>query len=174
MKNLCLIAIVLIVFSCKEVTFKEPQPRGKKALKEVPPELIGRYVAKDEKESETDTLVINSKGYYAVSDKKGSEIGDSLVLKKYKGYYFVSSNEKPEWLLRVIKQEKNGDLVYMLMDQNGGKFNDFLQKLSKEIKIDSVEVNGEKLYQIDPSPRQLVSLIKKGYFRETMRVQRIK
>lgn len=172
MRNLALTIAFLFLFSCKEVTFKEPQPRGKKALKELPKALVGRYLFKDDKES--DTLVVTSKGYYAASDKKGSQIGDSLVVKKYKGYYFVSVNENPEWLLRVVKQESNGDLVYLIMDENGGKFNDFLLKLSKEIKIDSVELNGEKLYQIDPSPKQLVGLIEKGYFRETMRVQKLK
>jgi hypothetical protein len=173
MTKLAYASIVFILFSCKEVTFKEPQPRGKKALKEIPKELIGKYLATDEKESETDTIVITSKGYYATSDKKGSEIGDSLVIKKYKGYYFVSVNENPEWLLRVIKHEKNGDLVYMDMD-DGGNFNEFLLKLSKEIKIDSIEINGEKLYQIDPSPKQLTKLIDKKYFRETVRIKKLK
>jgi hypothetical protein len=96
------------------------------------------------------------------------------VLKKFKGYYFISVNENPEWLLRVVEQEKNGDLVYMTMDEEGTSFKDFLTKVSQEIRVDSVEVNGEKLYQIDPSPKQLTKLIEKGYFRKTLRMKKLK
>ena len=175
MRKLAYVWIVLILFSCKEITFKEPQPRSKKVLKEIPSSLVGKYLLTDEKDGSTDTLVISSKGYLVASDKKGDQLGDSLVLKKYNGYYFVNINENPEWLLRVIKQEKNGDLVYMTMDEQGGaSFKDLLTKLSKEIKIDSVEINGEKLYQIDPSPKQLTKLIEKGYFRKTLIMKKLK
>ena len=174
MRKLVLAIILLILFSCKEISFKEPQPRGKKILSEVPKSLIGSYLLVDEKEDSKDTLIVTSKGYTAVSDKKENLLGDSLVLKKFKKYYFVNINEKPEWLLRVIKQESNGDLIYMSMETEEGKFNDLVQKLSGEVKVDSVEVNGEKLYQIDPSPKQLVRLIEKGFFKKTFRMQRIK
>ena len=72
------------------------------------------------------------------------ELGDSLVLKKYKGYYFFNDNENPEWLLRVVKPEPNGDLSYMLMEPAEKSFNEFLLTLNKEIEIDSVDVNNRK------------------------------
>ena len=172
--KLAFTCILLALISCKEITFKEPQPRGKKVLKEIPKDLVGSYLLTDEKDGATDTLVVSSKGYIVASDRKGSDLGDSLVLKKHRGYYFVSINENPEWLLRVIKQESNGDLVYMTMDEEGTSFNDFLAKVSREIKIDSVEINGEKLYQIDPSPKQLTRLVEKGYFRTTLRMKKLK
>lgn len=168
-----LIFFILFFFSCKEISFKEPQPRGKKALKEIPKGLVGSYLLKDDNGGETDTLIVNAKGYFVVSDKKGSQLGDSLVIKKYKGYYFVNVNDNPEWLLRVIQQEKNGDLVYMTLEEDNISFKDFLTKVSKEVKVDSVEINGEKLYQIDPSPKQLTKLIEKGYFRNTLRLKKI-
>ena len=164
MRKLAIAALFIALFSCKEISFKEPQPRGKKILKEIPKSLVGKYLLKDDKSGETDTLIVSSKGYIVVSDKKGDNLGDSLVLKKFKGYYFISINENPEWILRVVKQKSNGDIEYMTMDEGGGSFKDFLTKISKDIKIDSVEVNGEKLYQIDPSPKELVRLIEKGYF----------
>jgi hypothetical protein len=95
------------------------------------------------------------------------------VVKKYKGYYFVNVNDNPEWRLRVIQQEKNGDLVYMTLEEDGISFNDFLTKVSKEIPVDSVEINGEKFYQIDPSPKQLTRLIEKGYFRQNLRMKKL-
>ena len=175
MRKLAYASLVLIIlFSCKEITFKEPQPRGKKALKEIPDALVGSYLLTDEKDGSTDTLIVSSKGYFVASDKKGDQLGDSLVLKKFKGYYFISINENPEWLLRVVEQEKNGDLVYMIMEEEGTSFKDFLSKVSKEVRVDSIEINGEKLYQIDPSPKQLTKLIEKGYFKKTLRMKKLK
>ncbi|MBA4057173.1 MAG: hypothetical protein C0490_20840, partial [Marivirga sp.] len=91
-----------------------------------------------------------------------------------KGYYFININENPEWLLRIVRREKNGDLTYMSMDVEENSFNDLLTRLSKEVKIDSIQLESETLYQIDPSPKELLKLVDKGYFKKTMRMQKIK
>src|SRR5689334_9972069 len=109
MKRLALLCFFLVtIFSCKEISYKEPQPSGKTNLKTVPAELHGMYVLSDDKETSKDTLIITSSGYRVVSDRKESPLGDSLVLKYYKGYYFLSINENPEWLLRIVKRQPNG------------------------------------------------------------------
>ena len=106
MKTLAIISIFFVLLGCKEISFKEPQPKGKKSLSKVPKELLGVYLLIDEKESSKDTLIVSPNGYLIASDQKQSLLGDSLVLKQYKGYYFLSINENPEWLLRVIKRRK--------------------------------------------------------------------
>ena len=167
--------LILSLVACKEISFKEPQPKGKKSLSKIPRELVGSYLVVEEKGGDNkDTLVVTEKGYYIPSDSSGGELGDSLVLKKYSGYYFFNDNENPEWLLRVIKREANGDLSYMLMEPGEKSFNEYLLSLNKEIEIDSAEVNNEKLYQIDPSPKTLLSLIEKGYFKRTITLKKIK
>ena len=148
--------LILSLFACKEISFKEPQPKGKKSLSQIPRELLGSYLVVEEKGGDSkDTLVVTDKGILCSERfvSKG-ELGDSLVLKKYKGYYFFNDNENPEWLLRVVKREPNGDLSYMLLEPVDKSFNEFLLTLNKEIEIDSVEVNNQKLYQIDPSPEK--------------------
>jgi hypothetical protein len=175
MNKLCFALIIICVVSCKEISFKESQPKGKRILSEMPQKLRGKYLLVEENGNNKDTLVITKQGYYVTGDSttKG-DLGDSLILKKYKGYYFFNDNENPEWLLRVVKQEANGDLSYMFMDSGEKSFDEYLHDLNKEIQIDSFEVKGEKLYQIDPTPRQLLNLIKKGYFKNTMRLTKIK
>ena len=173
MQKVIILLVLTALVSCKEVSFREPQPRGKRALKEIPRELRGEYLLVDE-ENNTDTLIVTDKGYHMRSDSTEGFLGDSLVLKKYKGYYFFNDNENPEWLLRVIKRESNGDLSYLFMDPGDKTFNEYLLELNKEIKIDSSEVNGEKLYQVDPSPRQLLSLIRNGFFRESLTLKKLK
>jgi hypothetical protein len=167
--------LILSLVACKEISFKEPQPKGKKSLSQIPRELLGSYLVVEEKGTDSkDTLVVTTKGYYVPSDSSKEELGDSLVLKKYKGYYFFNDNENPEWLLRVVKREPNGDLSYMLLEPKDKSFDEFLLALNKEIEIDSVEVNKQKLYQIDPSPKKLISLIEKGYFKKTITLKKLK
>lgn len=173
MKNLWLISLIAILACCKEITYKQPQPSGKKSIAVVPDKLRGSYVIENDKENSKDTLFINAKGYLIASDRKQEFLGDSLVLKYYKGYYFLSINENPEWLLRVIRMESNGDLSYMSMDTDENNFKSLLDRLSKEVDIDSITLNNEKLYQIDPTPKQLLKLVRKGFFNEVSRMKKI-
>lgn len=173
-RTIAFVSLLIFLVGCKEISFREPQPKGKKSLGEMPKKLQGTYLMSAVGESSQDTLFVKKNGYRIASDKKESLLGDSLVLKQYKGYYFININENPEWLMRVIRQEENGDLTYMSMDVEEGSFNSLLKSLSQELPLDSLDVNGEKLYQIDPTPKQLVSLIKKGYFKNSVRMVRIK
>lgn len=125
-----------------------------------------------------DTIIITAKGYrfgYFDPEERAAKndeyeegvLSDSMVLKNFKGYYFLSLNEDPEWILRVLKEEKNGDLLYMTLEDKKMEFTDYLEKLSGEIRIDSMTTEKETLYQIDPDANQLTDLIRKGYFSET-------
>jgi hypothetical protein len=178
-RGLFTIPLLLFVFSCKEVTFETPQPKDRKALTSMPKNIQGKYLTRTEEgELSKDTIVITGKGYHfgyydAADRSKKNEsyeqgvLSDTMVLKSYKGYYFLSLNENPEWILRVLKREKNGDLLYMALEEKDADFNDFLNKLSVEIRIDSTQNANETLYQIDPSPSELIELIDKGFFTET-------
>ena len=167
---------LLLLVGCKEVTFREPQPKGKKALSVIPKSLQGHYltIAEDGKVSK-DTIIVTSNGYrfgyFDPADRANQSgeyetgvLSDSLILKSYKGYYFLNVDEHPEWLLRVIKQQKNGDLVYMALETKDEDFNQYLTRLSVEVEIDSSTTEKETLYQIDPEPHELISLIEKGFF----------
>jgi hypothetical protein len=61
----------------------------------------------------------------------------------------------------------------MLMDLGAMTFDEFLLTLNKEIKIDSIDADGEKLYQIDPAAKELISLIEKGYFKKTITLKKL-
>jgi len=174
MRQLLLFGVFLAVVSCKEISYKVPQPKGRKALTSIPNVLQGSYMLTSAEDGSKDTLIINSKGYMAASDQKQKSLGDSLVLKFYKGYYFVSINENPEWILRIIKPEADGNLTFMSMNTRQESFNALLTRLSQDdITIDSLASGNDTLYQIDPTPRQLLKLVKHGYFSETVKMQRI-
>jgi hypothetical protein len=178
-KGALIFLTVFLLSSCKDISFREPQPKGRKALASVPRKLQGKYLTFQENgELSKDTIIISQYGYRFGyfdeippsnhrEDYEQGILSDSLVLKAYRGYYFLNLYEKPEWLLRVIKQQRNGDLVYMAMEQEAVDFNDYVRKLSTEIAIDSIKLDNETLYHIDPTPAKLIELIEKGYFTQT-------
>jgi len=159
--------ILLCLVGCKEISFQQPQPKGIRALTNIPVDLRGKYLLVDPNSPTPDTLFVETEGYrVGHNPKEKNVLGDSIVLKSYKGYYFLNINGNPEWFLRVIKQDNHGDLMYMSLEQEQNDFGNFIKKLSTVINVDSVQLKDEKLYQIDPTPKQLLALIDKGYFKK--------
>jgi hypothetical protein len=184
MKNLFILFLSTCLIACTEISYKEPQPKGIKALTEIPKELRGKYLM------EKDTVFLFEKGLRGWDKEAGKEEvlqipSDSMVLKKYKGNYFISYRSGDLWNLRVMKVDKNGDIWLLAMqvlptvkEQGEGidslsvnekkektqsddhTKKEFLTNLSKETPV--IE-NGSD-YIIDPSPRKLNRLLKKGFF----------
>lgn len=161
----------LLFYSCKEVSYPLPQPAGVAALKEVPVALRGKFqpvaVPDDEKK---DTLIIESWGYHFKDSNDKDWLGrgvisDSLVIKSYQNYYFINFRSGSQWVLRVIKQRSSGDLELLSIDiAEEVKRKEILKKLSKKMKVTEVMHEGETFYQINPTPTQLIQLIKEGFF----------
>jgi hypothetical protein len=161
----------LLLYSCKEVTFQEAQPSGIAPLKVIPPVLQGAYQTYDGVTGETgDTLIIESWGYH-FKDKEDKDwlgkgtLSDTLVLKFYGGYYFVNFKEDNHWVLRLISQKSPGVLEFKSIDiQDDSKRREMLRKLSRKMTVKEVQKDDYTFYQINPTPTQLISLIKEGYF----------
>ncbi|MDH4057506.1 MAG: hypothetical protein OEU76_02020, partial [Cyclobacteriaceae bacterium] len=85
------------------------------------------------------------------------------------GYYFLNMRTDFAWYLRVIKQQKNGDMVYLEMEGVPANEEDekkFIEKLSAETPVAQTVSDDKTYYVIDPSPKKLVELIQKGFFKE--------
>lgn len=159
-----------LLYSCKEVSFREPQPAGVTALKEVPEALRGRYTGIDDQGNDTDTLVIESWGYHFKDPKENDWLGrgvlsDSLVLKYYQNIWFVNFRTGDQWVLRVIRP-KSGDIVeFMNINvSDDSKRKDILKKLSKKFPVKEIQLKSDTFYQIAPTKEQLMQLIKEGFF----------
>ncbi len=159
-----------LLYSCKEVSFPEPQPSGVTALAETPAALRGRYIGINEQGNDTDTLFIESWGYHFKDVKDNDWLGrgilnDSLVLKFYQNYYFVNFRSGDQWILRLIKQKPSGDIAFMSINMaSDAKEKSIVKKLSKKFKVKEVRRKDETYYQITPTKEQLMLLIKQGYF----------
>ncbi|NOT75151.1 MAG: hypothetical protein HOP08_09505 [Cyclobacteriaceae bacterium] len=171
-KTACLIFVwSLLLYSCKEVSFREPQPVGVPALKEVPKALQGRYVGIDEDGKETDTVIVESWGYH-IKDTDDNDwlgrgvISDSLVIKYFEDYCFVNFRSGDQWVLRVIKQKPSGDIQFLSINvSDDKKRKDILKKLNKKkLTVKEIERKDDTYYQINPTKEQLVQLLKEGFF----------
>lgn len=175
MKTIVLVcAWALLLVSCKEVSFKVPQPVGIKPLTEIPPSLQGHYLAIDEGTGEeSDTLVIKSWGYH-FKDKNDKDwlgrgqISDSLVVKFYEDYYFVNFKSGDQWVLRLIHQVPRGGIEFLSIDiQDETKRKEILKMISKKMPIKEIHKDEDTFYQIAPTRPQLMALIKEGLFTGT-------
>lgn len=163
-----------LLISCKEVSFREPQPTGILPLKEVPEQLRGSYLARDEQTDEKgDTLLIESWGYHFKDSNDKDWLGrgvlsDSLIIKFYEDYYFLNFRSADQWVLRLIKQKPNGDIEFLSIDlQAEDKTKAMVKKLSKKVKVTEIKRKDDTFYQISPTPAQLMGLIKEGFFTGT-------
>jgi hypothetical protein len=160
-----------LLYSCKEVTFHEPQPAGVPSLKTIPPGLLGHYSTRDKSTGEIgDTLIIESWGYHFkdTDDKDwlgNGRISDTLVVKFYQNYYFVNFKEGDQWVLRLVKEKSPGVLELLSIDlQEDGKRKETLKKMARKISVKEIKRNDDTFYQINPTQAQLMTLIKEGYF----------
>lgn len=160
-----------LLYSCKEVSFRVSQPEGVSALKEVPAALRGYYQINDNHSGEhTDTLIIESWGYHFTDQNDKDWLGkgtlsDSLVVKFYQDYYFVNFKVGDQWVLRLIRQKASGDIEFLSIDlEDENKRKEILKKFSKGYGLKEIKKNEDTFYQINPTPAQLIALIKDGYF----------
>jgi hypothetical protein len=171
MKTFILIAFwSAMLYSCKEVSFREPQPAGVSALKEVPKALQGQYIGIDDQGKDTDTLIIDAVGYHFKDSNDNDWLGrgtisDSLVIKSYENYYFVNFRSGDQWVLRVIHQLPSGDIKFMYINvSDDARRKDMLKKLSKRIAVKEIKRKDDTFYQIAPTKEQLLQLLRDGFF----------
>jgi len=94
---------------------------------------------------------------------------DSVVIKNYKGYYFINVRNNSLWVLRVVRRQKDGNLLMLELPQlsaNDARRNEQLQALRAMVPITETELNNTQVYIMEPSRRQLLQLLRKGYFKE--------
>lgn len=161
----------LMLFSCKEVSFSKAQPTGVAALTQLPESICGEYLIRDKATGEIgDTIIIETWGY-RTKDANGKEwlgaghLSDTLVVKQYQNYYFINFKEGDQWILRLLKVKNPNRLELLSINIEDDVVREaVLQKLGKKFKVKTYKQNDYVFYQIDPSPVQLMSLVKEDYF----------
>ncbi len=153
--------------SCTEISFTEPQPKGIKKLKSFPSSLRGNFSMPDDSTSgNPDTLHIG-KDWYRIGGGpekvdwlNNGTLSDSLVLKSYKGYYFLNFLIEKQWVLRTFKQEKNGNIILFDVTLSDDQT---IQRLKEKLHPEILKVNSNTFYKVDPLPNELLDFIRENY-----------
>ena len=145
------------LISCTEIYFTEPQPKGVKVIPNGLEELAGEYINVED----TDTLKVSKEGVLWTEDEDEAEtLGKEILVKKYKGRYFVNflNSEKNLWQLFVV-EKKDPDQIYVtnltsVDEDNIQEFND-----KKYCTLIEKEGSDDKYLVLSPSKRQLLKLL---------------
>ncbi|HNT49042.1 MAG TPA: hypothetical protein PLM56_07355 [Cyclobacteriaceae bacterium] len=159
----------LLLLSCQEVSFTKAQPAGVAALRQLPQSICGEYQIRDNTTGEMgDTIIIEPWGY-RTKDAAGKDwlgaahLSDTLVVKQYENYFFINFKEGDQWILRLLKVKSPNVLTLMSINLET-ETGEQLQRLNKKLKVKKIEQDDYVFYQINPTPAQLMSLIKEDYF----------
>ncbi len=168
MKNLLyLLALTLLLASCDQVIFPEPQPKKAKVLKEFPEETWGIYLDQNE-----DTLIVYSHSFYfsdnGLVDPEYVYLSDSAVLKYYYGRYFMNTratiNGQYYFITYIVEMLDNGKTLKLF-----GMDSENIVKLAKlqEItsKVEDIEDEGT-YYLFDPKKKDYKKIINDTIFSE--------
>jgi hypothetical protein len=167
--TICFLVAMMILFSCKTMFFKVPQPLDTINLKEFPDSIRGFYTSEN-----IDTLKIDQFSF-VMGNKDSSVEGcgnlnsDSITLKQLREYLVLSIKEGDYWDVLLIKYNKD-TLTTFNIDINDEE-NDNLNKISKitpfrTLKNDKGEIVN---YLINPSKKQFEELVDLNLFTKSHR-----
>jgi hypothetical protein len=156
--------VLITVASCTEISFKEAQPKGIKKLGSFPASLCGKYVIPDDSSSrKQDTLIIKKDGYWITGGSERADwldhgvLSDTIVLKKYKDYYFLNFYLQKQWVLRTFKVEKNQDIIMFEVNLSDEQT---IQNLKTKLQPEVIKKESDTFYKVDPSPKELLDFIR--------------
>lgn len=187
---LYLIAVMMIMTSCNDFYFKNPQPQRGKELKAIPDELIGTFMEKKSDQNNNpskDPLIITRNSYlWEDSDSKGNKekisgtlSSGKVVLKKLDNYYVLSQKvENPintandsVWEVYVLEYQNNQLLLYNLSSEERRPKVDSVKHITPVIE----EKEGDsKYYLINPSRKQFKKLLDNDLFKKTGEFEKVK
>ena len=165
-KILILLCMALILASCEEVVYPDPQPPRVKALKEIPDPLRGLYL-----DLNLDTLVVGQRSFiYLIEDPEDVQetfLSDSVVLKSYKGKYFlsltISIGGNSYWLTYMLDQDvSTGTIdVYTMAADDVVKMA-MLQEITS--KVSDLESGSDEYYLFAPKKKHYKKIIRDTIF----------
>lgn len=158
--NYLIAAGLLVLTSCHQVLFVEPQPNFKRDKKSFSRSLQGTYISEDG----SDSLIIG-KDFFSLDPKNRIWISDSLKVRKFHGYWFVNAKPSKEkyWTTAFVK-DLNGKSIFVYML-------DHKESLSRLKKITPVsetkKANGQTDdYIINPDKKALKRILDEGVLRK--------
>ncbi len=161
MNYLKFIIALLFLSSCVEVEFKQPMPPNKgTVLKKLPEEIISYFMSLDKDSTGNSKLDISE---FSTDFEWHEPLPEDIILKEWKGSYFLNQKEGKHWQLLMVKDGSNKSFnVYHLDGSNSAT----LDKLKSITKVEEVlSDDGDlELIILDPSLKEFKKILKSGAF----------
>ena len=171
--NVLVLILILLISSC-EMPYFDRYPG--KALKEVPEDFRGNWVSytisfEGDEITYKDTTIytIRNDGWLVGADKKDMGVlSDSIVLSKYKNYYFLSFRNEEGWYCTVIQKKGNQFTMGIVMadkDDSG-----ILEKYFSDVTVVKKKNGSVDYHKIKMKEQELIKffnkyLLKKFYLK---------
>jgi len=176
MKRLCFFALLaLLLASCDQVIFPEPQPPRVDPLSEFPAGLRGVFLDED-----GDTLTVGTRSFSydndGIAGMQGVHLSDSAVIKAYNDRYFFNT--------RIVLGGTDYWLTYIIRTYNGGANLDVYAMNPDEVvnlaklqeitsKVRDIEDDGSTYYLFDPKRKHYKKIISDTVFSKMISFRRI-
>ncbi|MBN2669120.1 MAG: hypothetical protein JXR60_07815 [Bacteroidales bacterium] len=162
MKFLWTILLAIVVLqSCTEVKFKQPQPQGIAALESIPESMQGYYLLGDK-----DTVKIFANGFEmkkdSTNEKEQHELSEFFAIKRWKKTIFINLRDKdePYWsVIFLTPNDSNISVGFLSFNQNDKESIDQFKQLTKVEELLNEEGKITN-YLIDPSKKELKKILK--------------
>lgn len=169
-----LFSVVVTLFSCQEIKFKEPQPMETPLLKSFPTELVGNYY--DLKS--TDTLTINSTtftfGNKSSMNYVSGGLSDTSVLKMKDNLYYLNLFDKETklWSLVTFKLDVVSNLHVSFFSVENDEQAEKIKSITplQPVLDEEKEI---KYYIAQPSEIELKKIIEQHLISKTTELKRI-
>ena len=155
----------LVVFlsftSCVEVEFKRPMPPNKGTeMKKLPEDIITYFKSLDKDSTGNSKLDISE---FSSDFDWHEPLLEDIILKKWKGSYFLNQKEGERWQLLMVKDGPNKSFNVYHLD---GSNNATVDKLKSITKVEEVLSNDGDLERIilDPSLKESKKILNSGAF----------
>lgn len=169
---LAVFILLMLLTSCDQVIFPEPQPRKVKSLQEIPETLLGTYVDED-----GDTLFVFKQhfSYYSdLMDLEDISLSDSAVLKSYKSHYYYSTRIRLQgdqyWLTYILSPTDHGFDLYT-MDPDDIVRLAKLQEITSKVR--DIEDGDAEYYLFNPKRKHYKKIISDSVFTKMISFRKV-
>lgn len=167
---LTLLIGILLISSCSEVRFSQPQPLNGKEVEKFPNEFIGKYLG-----SEGDTLVVTANCFHFADDEVKKLCSDRVMLKRKGDLHIISCKEvlmagermeRKGWEVLPFELIDDSLIVYFLNTTNEENSTSTISSLENILEVEKI-FNAEgkiEYYYIDPSIKEFEKILSSQCF----------
>jgi len=147
---------LFFVFSCIDLGFEYAQPYGRNNVSGIPDKWKGTYIL------EEDTIVISDNFINSLKDSLAFSDKDSLLIRKYKGWYYLNIKKSTRSYWTVLCLRERGQSLWVLTPEIESE--DSIELKPFGMRIENNNDGSIQSFVIDPKITDWKKLLKSNFF----------